>query len=409
MTEVSREGISAELDIFEDAARTAGAEDCQAVVDTLTVSAQAAADEISNLTTAVHTAIMDLDAKDALIAALEAEAASLPDLFASDLAAASRPRGDIRDWADPQAAANSGDAIVVEAETILAINEPVLLSGKPDWMVHGGIQKNWAGGDGVTAGMFRNRDLTRPLLGGRFWGTGTIGARSWATTGSIFCLRANDFVLDVHIPCFADSRAIVLCGDDIVMRRPKVYGSPREINNGGLRFVGGKRFRAYDAYIVSGDDAMQFVPSGSDKDPFFNMDISDCWYIGGLAQSWHAKAMVWGLQRRVDGKMVPSGMTNSILRSGFIGVRGFGGKWALAGQNLSSSGTIADCKAIANIDMSKVDRDPPLAADVQFNATPGGGGIKRISGEVVVKNPAAKTIYDTNGPVTEMSLSVIPG
>lgn len=407
---VSRDEINTALDNFEDAAHDAGVAESEDLIVNMQAVAETSAAQINALTTSLKACDLTVAEKDAQIAALEAEAATANGMIARDIEAALRPRGDIRDWADPQKAADSGDAIVVESEYNFLLDHPILLSDDFDWLVHGNIVKTNTAGDGVVAGIFRNRNFDVPLQGGRFWGTGTIGARDWKATGSILCLRGNDLVLDVTIPCFSDSRAIVLAGDDIVMRRPKVYGSPREINNGGLRFVGGKRFRAYDSYIVSGDDAMQFVPSGSDKDPFFDLDITDCWYIGGFAQSWHAKAMVWGLQRRVDGKMVPSGMSNSILRSGFKGVRGFGGKWALAGQNLSSSGSIADCAAVnCNIDMGKVLRDPPLAADVQFNATPGGGGIKRISGDIVVKNPAAKAIYDTNGPCTEMTLKVTPG
>lgn len=258
-----------------------------------------------------------------------------------------------------------------------------------DLVVDGELRLTCPPNGGGTAGSYiRNRDL-RTRTTARITGEGTIGTIDHTRTANLFALYGDDVHLtDFTVDCWAGGRTMIIAGDRMRLDDFTVTGGLPETNNGGIRFVGGKNFRARNLHVESGDDVFQFVPAGNPNDPFYDMSIEDAYYIGCTGLSHSAKLMVAGLQSSEWSKgNREATMTASITDVGWLDVTGQGGCWAAALQNLSSSGTISGVRySRSGADMG-ASTGKVLAAEIQINAEAYTGGIEDVRGDLYVANP----------------------
>lgn len=177
-------------------------------------------------------------------------------------------------------------------------------------------------------------------------GPGEYSAASGSMSGNLLSLMGDRIKLvDFKTTLWDGGRHTVLGGNDCRATRCDWRGGEGRTGNGGLRFQGGRGFVGTGLYCESGDDVFQFVPAGTDADPFYGMGIEDSYYEDCTGTSSHAKLCVMGLQN----SSLPDGQismppTSSIRRSGFKNCHAPDGTAVTSRiQNISSEGVIEDC------------------------------------------------------------------
>lgn len=178
------------------------------------------------------------------------------------------------------------------------------------------------------------------------------------------------------------ARAFLLFGD-LKMRRCRAISVQ---DGGGIRYAGwGKEFRAIDCHVVCGDDALQFVPTGSTGSVGFNQDMVGGQYIGCTGFSWNARFMAVILLSASE----TLHMTNSIRDCGWIGCHGRGAR-ALTIENEDSVGkiagiTVSDC----SVQMTKT----TTFAAVGISANTGTGGVEDVAIHGLrIRSPSAASV-----------------
>lgn len=209
------------------------------------------------------------------------------------------------------------------------------------------------------------------------YGPGEISA-SATGTGNLFAIAGDRLVMkDFRTTFWNGGRHTIGIGDD--WRIINCYftgGQLQGSGNGGIRYMGGKRFICANTHCDSGDDTFQFVPAGAFTDPFFDVSTEDGIYIGCTGSSSSARLGVIVLQdQNNDGT---TGMSGYIRRCGFIGVTGKTGGASMVFQNASSSNAIEQC-FISNmmIDGSQ-NAGTGQPGALYFNAYTTTGGIKKV-------------------------------
>lgn len=155
----------------------------------------------------------------------------------------------------------------------------------------------------------------------------------------------------------------------------------------------------------SGDDALQFVPSGATSDPFFNApDIHDFWYEDCVGDSNTARCIVSGLQAGTDPDGDTSaGMRQSVRNSGWRRCTGSAGGIAVNVANHNGIGVIdgllaEDCHFVQDGKLGT--RGQPAEVWVQTFA--GLGAVRNIDLRGVTVDTTRippKDYADTSGPV----------
>lgn len=103
-------------------------------------------------------------------------------------------------------------------------------------------------------------------------------------SGNVLSLNSHDLLLEgFSISSWNKGRAILACGDNMIMRRLRITGSPLLPGNGGIRIGEGHNFLGEHLHVESGDDALQFVPLV--RGPFADGSIR-----GGIYQHCYAKS-----------------------------------------------------------------------------------------------------------------------
>jgi hypothetical protein len=144
--------------------------------------------------------------------------------------------------------------------------------------------------------------------------------------------------------------------------------------------AGGKNFQCSNCYVVSGDDALQFVPitpqliNGS-VPPYQNVSIADSQYVNCIGYS--AAARVCSVM--LDNRSTSENMTANITNCAFIGIRGQGGSaGALCGNragtgSLPSTGTIFGIQFIGvslSLNATATDSNFQVQRDLNGNCGP---------------------------------------
>ena len=256
------------------------------------------------------------------------------------------------------------------------------------------LSKDFANNGGTSGGFIRNRNMGTKVNDVKIHGPGTIRAATNLQTGNMFSLYGDRIMLrDFTVNQWAGGRCMVLAGDYVRVVNVKLYGSASAVNNGGIRFVGGRQFVAYGCHVESGDDSLQFVPIPvAGGDPFGGFSIHDSKYVACTGRSTDAKFMVCGLQETgiPDGTQ-STGWTAGIYNSGFIGCHGFGGATAAQFQNVSSAGPIRDCY-ITDCGVDMIDGLTGYAG-VLINGYPNLGAIERLKiTRLVVRNARQQVV-----------------
>lgn len=320
-------------------------------------------------------------------------------------------RVDVRRFSSLQAAFDSGKPLIIPAGVTVGFSGSYLkVDPGLDLQVDGVLEKTGSPQNGGTSTSFiRNRHFDVPVDDLTIHGSGVIRAASHSMTGNLFGLSGNRIELrGFRVSCWAGGRCMVLDGDDIALSHLRLFGSPTTVGNGGIRVVGGQRFRAESCHVRSGDDALQFVPSGSPVDPLFDRSISSGRYVNCTGRSYSAKFMVVDLQGRSTGDPTDTTMTASVTDVLFDGCVGAGGVCATRVQNLSSSGvvrgvTFTDCE----VDMGRSTVDRPTTT-VLVRGEYGGGGVHRVEGDVTILRPRT-TLKRVTGKTTNISVRVTTG
>ena len=196
---------------------------------------------------------------------------------------------------------------------------------------------------------------------------------------------------DFSFGYYAGGVALTPAGNHIRANNMKLTNPCTSQGSGGIRFAGGTDFIATGCDVISGDDSLQFVPSGDNTDPLFNMSISDSAYIGCTGSSASARFMTANTISHPD----PQGMTCSITNVYFIGCVGSGGNQAFTIDNEDSTGGTSGV-AINGVRFSNCTVDMTGAVafneDIQFkrNLTWGSAGaVKNITlDNVTLTNPS---------------------
>lgn len=310
---------------------------------------------------------------------------------------------DVREWGltdpDVQRAADETtrdgvSLLIPEGQTIGWEERALYVEDKFDMHLAGALQKTGSPNGGGTAGSFiQGKGLfdKRKTSDIRIHGNGVLRAADWTKTANLMTLYGDRNRFSFRIDKWAGGRAMVLAGDDVLTERMHVTGSPAETNNGGIRFVGGKRYRSKHCHVVSGDDAHQGVPVGNPKDPLFDMDIEDAvweWPTGGsTAARFFALAL-----------LNSAGDDTINMNASIKGVRvehafGYGGIMAAVVLNGNSKGVIEDVLLDGGyLDMA-ASQARTLAQEVYVMAGPNTGGVKNVRSKLTrVMNPRTKNL-----------------
>ena len=221
----------------------------------------------------------------------------------------------------------------------------------------------FAAGSGVTINFStKQNDI-------RITGNGSIYATSTAMTGILIGILGDRFHFEnFNITCWAKADAISGGGDHWRGWNVTMTGSDGQLGTTGLRYQMGDGSVFGFLHIESGDDSLQYVPSGSSGSALFNQSITRCTYFGCTGSSAMARFMC--VMNRAAGG--PGGMSNYITDSEFIACRGFGNTRAVFVLNRDSSGdidgiTFQDCSVDTLNSQSQVFTGTTVA-----NTGPGG-------------------------------------
>ncbi|TIC78768.1 hypothetical protein [Nocardioides sp. GY 10127] len=199
------------------------------------------------------------------------------------------------------------------------------------------LLKDFAAGSGSTEAFIRNRDFASAMTGVRMHGLGRVQGASLSATGKVFCLYADDLVLEgFTVDTWAGGQAFLLAGDRVSARHLWALNSAATTGCGGIRFVGGDDFKALGCHIESGDDVFQFVPVGLSTDPLYDMTIRRGSYeqCTGVSSAARLAAAVI-----LDPSDI-GGMTCSIIDSSFRNIKGRAANRGLVVENDDSTGDI---------------------------------------------------------------------
>lgn len=217
------------------------------------------------------------------------------------------------------------------------------------------------------------------------YGPGEISQGTGVAGGNLFCIAGDRFVMkDIRTTYWNGGRVLIGVGDDWrIINCYLTGGQLTGSGNGGIRYMGGKRFMCIGTHVDSGDDSFQFVPAGSFTDPLFDVSIEDGAYIGctGSSSSARIGVIVQQDQNHTGSKTDATatvGMAGYIRRSGFIGITGDCGGAAFVIQNASSSGPIEDC-FVTNVMINGANNaNTGQPGALYVNGFAPTGGIKRI-------------------------------
>ncbi len=192
----------------------------------------------------------------------------------------------------------------------------------------------------INSGSYKGKAVT-PSHDVFIGGPGAISSSSSANGGNMVGIIGDRLALDgFKSTLWNGGRYCVGIGDDWRVRRVDWRGG--QLNgsgNGGLRYMGGARFRAIGGYCEAGDDTWQVVQAGAVTDPLFDVDSSDSVYIDCTGSSSSARFIIAALQ---SDSVTPGtvNMAASILGARFINCDGFSGGSAIVAKNTNSSGVI---------------------------------------------------------------------
>jgi hypothetical protein len=317
-------------------------------------------------------------------------------------------RADVRSFRDVQAAFDSGKPLIIPAGVTVGYAGPYLkVDPGLDLQVDGVLEKTGSPqGGGTTRSFLRNRDFGAPVDDVTIHGTGVIRAASQKMTCNLFAMSGDRIHLDSFaVTCWAGGRCMILAGDDITLTGLGISGSPQTSNNGGIRYAGGNNFLAQDCNVVSGDDALQFVPLGSPSAPLFDRTITNGRYLNCTGRSYSARFAVVGLQGRSTGDRTDITMTASVSDVTFDNCDGVGGICATRVQNISSSGVISnvvynDCQIDMGPSTAKV-----LGTEFLIDGEPATGGVDGVHGDVHILHPRTR-LERIEGKTANIDVSV---
>lgn len=220
-------------------------------------------------------------------------------------------------------------------------------------------------------------------------GPGKLRARTATQTGNLIGVAGDRIVLDgFTTDTWNGGRHTVLVGDDCRARDLNWPGGlvpegSSGSGNGGLRYMGGSRFRVVGSHCESGDDVWQVVPAGGlnaqlePGDPFFSIDVDDVIYLRCTGRSSSGRLMVVGNQDGEDDRKAR--MWNNIRGVRFIEIDGYNGGSGFVVQNKSSSGEIADITAeYCTVDGSLSTVETGQGSAMFVNNVVGMGGVRRV-------------------------------
>jgi hypothetical protein len=301
-----------------------------------------------------------------------------------------------------QAAMDAHAPLIVPSGLSVRCGTNLLVDSGLDLLIESGasLVKDTVSGSGTTGSFLQNRDMASKVNDVTICGLGKIRANTLSCTGNIFALYGDRVkLLDFTIDQWAGGRAILLAGDYNRCSRLYISGSPAVVGNGGIRVVGGKYFVGSDCHVESGDDCLQFVPSGNSSDILFDQSITHSAYINCTGKSSAARFMVAAVQGPTDGLY----MTGTVSDVQFIGCNGAGAQAAVVVQNMNSS---ADMQNIVfsgcTVDMANYvtgggGGDIYIAS--QQPTTPGVGTVKNVTvRDFRISNPKAG-FFKTNNVV----------
>ena len=297
----------------------------------------------------------DLAAAQRKFAATEAQMAHIQDQAAA--AANEPPSGyTVPNSADAiQATVDSGPAFLPNGDWMLT--KQLRNSDGFDLLLAPGatLWRSWASSTGATAAMIANRvyDMAKPAKGFRLRG-GHLASKPGMSGGVLAPYADDQEIRDITLDYWIGGRAFVGGGErpvhDSIRGASASYSynrgpdQPAGSGCGGWRWVVGGGGKITNLALTSGDDVLQYVPSGSPADPFFNgPDIHDMAYEDCTVRSYKARPTVIGLQagRNPEGS-TRSGMKSGVHRVAFRRIRGRTSGTPINIANHHSLGGISD-------------------------------------------------------------------
>lgn len=234
--------------------------------------------------------------------------------------------------------------------------------------------------------------LSNVYFAGGQWGDPTL-----TFTGVPLKFWCDDSVVEnVVISGWKSGLAFTWCGDRFIINKIKATGTVTAAGNGGIRFLGGKDSYAYNCYVESGDDALQFVPSPAptvSPAPQTNLSISGCWYVNCYGMSAQGRSMIVNMRATAG-----TTLTASITDSGFISTSGVSPQDG--GQTIGSSILVYNANSTGNIDgvrfigcnIDVADNVNNTAAVWLLNDGTNGGSVKNIRGDITIRNTVGQAL-----------------
>jgi hypothetical protein len=288
-------------------------------------------------------------------ATAEAQVAHLEDQAAA--AANEPPSGyTVPNSADAiQATVDSGPVFLPNGDWLL--REQLLNSDGFDVLLAPGatLWRTWDSSTATRAAMIANRvyDMAKPAKGFRLRG-GHLASKPGMGGGVLAPYADDQEIRDITLDYWIGGRAFLGGGERPLHDNIKGASAPYDYNLGpdqpagsgcgGWRWVVGGGGKITNMSLTSGDDGLQYVPSGSPADPFFNgPDIHDMAYEDCTVRSYKARPTVIGLQARNDPEgSTQSGMKSGVHRVAFRRIRGRTSGTPINIANHHSLGGISD-------------------------------------------------------------------
>lgn len=241
------------------------------------------------------------------------------------------------------------------------------------------VIKDWAS---ASVALFRNDPAVKSADDVWIYGEGGMGAAG-ANTGRMISMTGNrmtfaGFTIDGY-----NETGLAVIGDQIRCHDLCLLNPSVGTGVGGIRFAGGDRFLATACHVDSGDDALQFVPTGDST----GIDITNSSYVGCTGSSNSGKFMAVGLNSQAASGVLD--MTASVTGCSFVDCHGSANAAATRIQNINSSGVIrdltyTDCMVdLAGMTLANV--------GININNVAGTGGVNGITfRNVQIDNPLGR-------------------
>lgn len=262
-----------------------------------------------------------------------------------------------------QASLDGGPTYLTAGDWLLPTSASFLKAGRVfDLMMHPQcvLWRTAAGGNSATGSMFRNKSYAPFVPNDVFKVQGGLIKVKPGCGGSIFTpYSAGILVAYVRVEDWfggklwgggapdASARFMKFTWACAPYDYAKGVSQPTGSGCAGFRWMcGGGLFQQGGGR--SGDDALQFVPSGAPGDPFFNgPDIDNFWYEDSIADSNTARSLTAGCQTATadDGDQ-SEGMTQSVRNSGWRRITGHAGGSPCNVVNHNSTGVMDTISAI---------------------------------------------------------------